>query len=134
MRWLVLLLLCGCAVVPPDPTPPGYRCDVTGACWPADFEHPTHHRERVYSPEVVEQICHTQHPEDPDLADHPWWRVYACTIARDSPSPIVILPDVPPPCMTTEDLREHELGHVAGVTVHNMIERNRVCHTTALQS
>lgn len=128
---LATCTLTGCAGVPPGVEPEGWRCDPSGACWPEGFTVKVPIRELTYPAPMVDRICRegaTRH--DVDLAANPQWKVFACTIAPDGPRPIVILPDVPPPCWTTEDLRQHERGHVAGVTQHNMIERNTICRTS----
>lgn len=119
----VMLCLTGCSQMSLEQYqkwPAGYECDQGGACWPKDLKIDPTVREVFYSPKEVNRLCQAAGRNNAEK----YKTIYACALVELK---IVVLPDKAPRCRTIEQLRKHEHGHVAGVTVHNMVEAVNGC-------
>lgn len=114
---LVILLLSACAH---QPAPTGYECDPSGACWPLDMKAPVRPFVVVYEPIKTIRTGHAAYKGSRSSA-------YGYIELYKRPVVIHIADDLPYSalrCGWSQDLiLRHELGHLNGVTVHDMLAK-----------
>lgn len=113
----LLLLLAGCSTIH---APPGYECDPYGACWPMPLAEPVRLYEVVYEP--LEQI-RSGHAVLKGANSSAFGYIELGT----NPALIHIADELPHKalvCGWSKDIiLRHEIGHLNGVTKHNMVTK-----------